>query len=931
MINKNVILILTTTALTACGGSSGGNDAPTFEQASYQTVTSEDQPTTINVRATDKNTKDTITYALANASVNAAIDINASTGEISYQPNTNFNGVDSFEISASDGEETAKATINVTVDAVNDIPMLDATEILVSGGEVKKGLVSATDVDGDLVNYQITTTTKNGELTIGETSGEVTYTPISLVDVNDSFTLVITDNNGGTLTKELTIKASLASNADRAYYYYASEQSHLKQAEQKIISLSNDINQGLVFNNLAVGYAQAGLTNQVERLVTEEQIVRDEMRARTLLAVSLEYNNLNILDKGDEYRTQANSAYTQYVASKGIASFDNDDAAFFNSLALSYIDIGQAAKADQALSILDLLFSAALEGNNTTSALRTFFSYRNLVDDVIEDWQISNLQTDYDLAYSMVTRLYSYSKLISNRFVSNDRNGNEGMAYYSTRQIALYDVIESYMELNDFGNAREALHDVLALHGVIGIDENYPRTADEYSAVTRIEYPYGLYGVIEQFVVLYPDNDLEVYLAGFDPSSFWLGFAEEDAADALLMARVRTLEDKDAALNLVIAAKNPDNLRNHYTNLVSFNSSSPGGAIFLRKQGLYPAAAKFLTEALTLVSSAEYIEQNLFIEGFVTGSCETIVKEFSELNRLTGEEAYNDQAIGGLNICIGLAKTNFSDGIDGNDVEISDAIKANSRFLAYANTFDLGDDVSVLVNNIETNIAKIDSADYEELITRLKTVGMAIVQGGEFSDAQGYYDRAIVQLNLFEDIAVNEEVGQLTNEFFNNNRSLTDYSDYLAVIENNAGILDNYSQIKATAYNAWNTLVENRLVKLADAANQQKLTYLPSYAQQLMRIGKYSEALELGNNSVLGVVEKESIITEVARSLSVKDDFQQTQVASVDTDGDGKVNFFLEIASEEAINNSGLVLDEDSDNDGVNDDADSYPLDPNKS
>jgi hypothetical protein len=53
--------------------------------------------------------------------------INASTGEISYQPNTDFNGVDSFEISASDGEETAQVTSNVTVDAVNDIPILDAT------------------------------------------------------------------------------------------------------------------------------------------------------------------------------------------------------------------------------------------------------------------------------------------------------------------------------------------------------------------------------------------------------------------------------------------------------------------------------------------------------------------------------------------------------------------------------------------------------------------------------------------------------------------------------------------------------------------------------------------------------------------------------------------------------------------------------------
>jgi hypothetical protein len=64
--------------------------------------------------------------------------------------------------------------------------------------------------------------------------------------------------------------------------------------------------------------------------------------------------------------------------------------------------------------------------------------------------------------------------------------------------------------------------------------------------------------------------------------------------------------------------------------------------------------------------------------------------------------------------------------------------------------------------------------------------------------------------------------------------------------------------------------------------------------------------------------------------LSIQDDFTDSPLASVDTDGDGKPNFFAAYASAEDIEASGLVLDEDSDNDGVEDSSDAYPLDSNK-
>jgi hypothetical protein len=929
MKQNSALILLTATALAACGGGSSSNQAPVFEQASYQITTTEDQATTITVAATDKTT---VTYGLANASANATIDINNSTGVINYQPNLNFNGQDSFQVSATDGEETVAVTVNVSVGAVNDAPELNATEILVSGGETKKGLLSATDVDGDVLGFTVTETTKNGDLTIDATTGEVTYKPQALIDVNDSFTVLVSDGNGGELSKELTIKASLATNADRSYYYYANERSHLKQAEQHITSLNNDINQGLVFNNLAVGYAEAGLTEQVTRVVSAEQIVRDEMRARTLLDVSFKYNALGLVEKAEEYRTLANTLYTQYVATKGITTFGSDDAIFFQDLSQSYQAAGETEKALQALGILDLLFATALDGNSTTSALRTFFTYQRLVETTVENWQTSRSQTDFELAHSMTARLYSYANLISHRFVSNDRNGNEGKPFHSVRQVALSYVVDNYMELNDFDNAKEVLHDILALHGVVGVDENYPRTADEYAQVTRVEYEYGLYGSIESFVVLYPDAELDLFLGGFPEGSFWAQFAQEDAADALLMSRVRNMTDKDAALALVIAEKDPSNLRNHFTNLVAFNSSSPGGAIYLRKQGNYVAAAKFLTESMQVLNTDEYIAQNLTVEAFVTGQtgCQNVVEEFFELYRLSGDASYQAQAQTTIDTCITIAKNYYAEGTDGSDISIKSSVDAHSRFLVFAKSLNISDEISVLLSNIENNIANINSQDYAELTTRLQGVGMALAVGGKFTEAQAYYDRAIAQLALLESTKAIEEVGQETAQFFNYTRSDSDYTDYLNIIESNAGIIDNYIAVQSSAYQAWENVVENNLAMLAEGANQQKLAYLAGYANQYMRLGEHDKALELANDEALGVVEKESIITEVANSLSVQDHFTQTLVASVDTDGDGKANFFLGAATEDDIANAGISLDEDSDNDGVNDELDAYPLDENQ-
>lgn len=91
-------------------------------------TTDEDTAVTINVLANDSDAQDgtpvpgTVTEAYGAA--NGAVTINAD-GTITYTPGANFSGTDSFtyELTDSDGA-TATATVEVTVDPVNDAPVL---------------------------------------------------------------------------------------------------------------------------------------------------------------------------------------------------------------------------------------------------------------------------------------------------------------------------------------------------------------------------------------------------------------------------------------------------------------------------------------------------------------------------------------------------------------------------------------------------------------------------------------------------------------------------------------------------------------------------------------------------------------------------------------------------------------------------------------
>src|SRR5207248_1186147 len=107
------------------------NDAPV---ANNQSVTvTEDTPQAIVLTASDVD-GNPLTFSIVIGPTNGVISgFNANTGALTYTPNPNFNGPDSFRFKVNDGTvDSAPATVSLTVTAVNDAPVANNQSVTVT-------------------------------------------------------------------------------------------------------------------------------------------------------------------------------------------------------------------------------------------------------------------------------------------------------------------------------------------------------------------------------------------------------------------------------------------------------------------------------------------------------------------------------------------------------------------------------------------------------------------------------------------------------------------------------------------------------------------------------------------------------------------------------------------------------------------------------
>ena len=134
------------------------NAAPT---ATAQSVTgNEDAAQTITLAGSDAD-GDALTYSLATNPSNGTSTLSGNV--VTYTPNTNYNGSDSFTFTAFDGALTSTpATVSITVTAVNDIPTASTQSASGNEDATQTITLTGTDPDGDALAYTLGTNPSNG-------------------------------------------------------------------------------------------------------------------------------------------------------------------------------------------------------------------------------------------------------------------------------------------------------------------------------------------------------------------------------------------------------------------------------------------------------------------------------------------------------------------------------------------------------------------------------------------------------------------------------------------------------------------------------------------------------------------------------------------------------------------------------------------------
>ncbi|MCU4157655.1 tandem-95 repeat protein [Carboxylicivirga sp. A043] len=153
----------------------------------------------MNVLANDTGLEDgNIVVSVSTQPTNAFVTVNADN-TIKLVPEANYNGVVAFTYQVCDGDsDCATASVSVTINAVNDAPVLREDAATINQGEVLNGdnlLVNDSDPEDDALTIKTTPVADvtNGTLVIN-TDGTYVYTPDADFHGTDEFTYEVCDN-----------------------------------------------------------------------------------------------------------------------------------------------------------------------------------------------------------------------------------------------------------------------------------------------------------------------------------------------------------------------------------------------------------------------------------------------------------------------------------------------------------------------------------------------------------------------------------------------------------------------------------------------------------------------------------------------------------------------------------------------------------------
>jgi DNA/RNA endonuclease G (NUC1) len=177
------------------------NDAPTANSQSV--TTDEDTSQSITLSGSDLETPaGALSYTITSGPSHGTLT--GTAPNLTYVPNANYNGPDSFEFTITDtGDGTSAAltsgpaTVSITVNSANDAPTADGQSVSTGEDVASSITLTGSDVETDASSLSYTVVTAPSHGTLSGTAPNLTYTPAANFNGSDSFTFKVTDTGDG--------------------------------------------------------------------------------------------------------------------------------------------------------------------------------------------------------------------------------------------------------------------------------------------------------------------------------------------------------------------------------------------------------------------------------------------------------------------------------------------------------------------------------------------------------------------------------------------------------------------------------------------------------------------------------------------------------------------------------------------------------------
>lgn len=919
---RNVLVGVIATSLTACG-SSDSNKVPKF-LSDYAFVLEEEARFADSIAATDEDSGDSLTYTVSSASSHGIFEL-AVNGTFVYTPNTDFFGLDLVTVQVSDGKDTALTTITFTVTNINDAPVLQATNIVVNSQGESTGTLKVMDADNDTITFSVVTEPTLGKLALNNLTGEYTYTPVNLQQIDQNFTISYTDGHISTpIEAVINLQPAFTTNADKLNYYYAAEQSHLKSAEVLLTRSSDQEVKDAVIAEIAKGYYIAGFEQKGAELLSA--IVKNDIKGEALRSIARVLDSANKTIAANQLRTSAESAFNQYIAEKGLSNISSKDADFYQSLMNDYLDAGQNDLAENLLTSINV-FANAIKKDEYSTAYGRFVSAANSqASGRIAQYLKTLTESDRKKAEFAIDSMASFTEGVGYK-------ESGGFPAYRTRAFYLSYVADYYYIIKAVEKSKEYTAKTLSYFTDANYDPEYTYTKDTYATATynaSLTPVETIAGLIEG---LYPALVKNPALTIIPANTKNYRAAQEEIFSYKvvnnLLAGATVEQASQSAYDYFVIDE--DDIRSFYEILVDENLSERAGKaainlIRLQEDDLAIDVIKYAFDKV--LNTQKYIEDNAGnrLDRYITGDwgCHRVI---TLLDNLAQDVAPYQSA------CKAIADTNLT-----TQAGLVTTLIAQEAYMNLISSYAITNNTVAMLgvaakSSEETALLTADPlaqfTSYLEIASALASYG-AIVEAGD------YLTMALTLSNTL----LNEE--PLTQELIDN---LLDTLAKYAVADDNEISNNGYPiyplesalRRQAGKHNNYANQVTKQLGELQQTITlltKKSLTLSVNEQQGLMEAlielnanaGLYVQATALVHNTINTSADIIGYVSTLAEIIATQDDFPASEIAFIDTDTDGMPNFFLLSATDEQIATSGLIADIDSDGDGIIDEQDTMPL-----